>query len=656
MLEALIDDPELLAIVRALGLRSAVTAPLSARGRSFGAISLVTAESGRRYDRSDVAFAEEIGRLAGLAIDNALLFRAERQAADRLSLVTRATALLAESLDYETGLRRLAELVTEDLADFCLIDVVTDDGSIRRVAAIHRDPAKHHVALALLARPPDPDGTVPAAIAMRTRAVVRDDVTEASMARMAADPAHLEAIRQIGGRNFVALPLIARDRVLGAITLSSTRRSYLGQDVELFSELAGRAALHLDNARLYAAQSNAATQARRLQTIVDATFTDGTVQDLLLELLRRVVEVLGTDYGGLLLMSEDEPVLRMRAAVGLEEEIQRSVAVPVGKGFAGRIAATREPLVVEDIGSFGVVSGYLRERARSIVGVPLLLGEDVVGVMHTSSATRRTFGRDEIALLQLAAERAAVAIRRAELYERQREIASELQQALIPAALPSIPGLDLAADYAAAGRGIEVGGDFYDLFVTGPRTYGLSVGDVCGRGPEAAAVTGLVRSGIRTLGMFEASPARVLRRVNETMLRSAVERFCTAVHATVEVHEAGARLLVARAGHPPARIVRVGGTVEAVLPGGPLLGVFPDAAFEEDEVGLGPGDTLVLHTDGLVERGSGLRDEGALEAELRSCAGSPAGAVVSRLMSAAGTVGDAGAADDVVVLAVRAVP
>jgi serine phosphatase RsbU (regulator of sigma subunit) len=369
-------------------------------------------------------------------------------------------------------------------------------------------------------------------------------------------------------------------------------------------------------------------------------------------LLERVVAEMGTDLGAVLLMDEDEPVLRIRAAIGLEEEVAEAVTVPVGQGFAGRIAASRQPKVVEDVANYDVVSRYLRERVKSAVGVPLMVDDEVIGVMHTSSTTPRTFDDADVALLMLAAERAALAIRRADLYERQERIASMLQEALTPVELPDIPRLEVSVLYRAAGRGIEAGGDFYDLFQRGRGEWSLVVGDVCGRGTRAAAVTGLVRGAVRALATLHGSPARVLEQANEAMVRSEVERFCTAAYATIRPVKRGVRVRLSRAGHPPPMVLRADGTVEEVYPSGTLIGVFANLTFEEVSMVLGPGDAILLYTDGLVERSQTLDAPGALARELGRAAGRSAAGVVRHLADASGVAaGDEH--DDVVILVAR---
>jgi len=428
------------------------------------------------------------------------------------------------------------------------------------------------------------------------------------------------------------------------------RRRYGAEELELAKEIAGRAALHIDNTRLYAAQAKAAAQAARLQGLVDATFSASNLDDMLDELLRRVTEELGTQFAVFLLMDESGSALSVRGSRGLEEEATAGVRVPVGHGFAGRVASTRKPLIVEDVRSIVVVSPYLGERARSIVGVPLVLENEVIGVLHTGSLNPRTFSSEDVTLLQLAADRAAVAIRRAELYEREHQIASLLQQSLRPEALPSIPGLELSALFHAAGRGVEVGGDFYDVFRIEDSTWGLVVGDVCGRGPEAAAVTGLAKNAIRALALRQPDPGSVLEALNDTMIRSEADRFCTATYARVRLSPGTAKVSVARAGMPPLMVRRAGGSVEEVNPAGPLLGVFQRAEFAVDSFILRPHDGFLIFTDGLVEGDTPFSSEKDVARLLESSAGHGAHEIIESLESAFGRLGRQ-SMDDVVALA-----
>ena len=195
-----------------------------------------------------------------------------------------------------------------------------------------------------------------------------------------------------------------------------------------------------------------------------------------------------------------------------------------------------------------------------------------------------------------------VALDNAALFEERSQAATALQHTLLPPLLPQPPGLDLAARYRPARSTSLVGGDFYDVFETGPGAWGLLLGDVSGAGPEAAAITGVARYAARALISPELSPAALLGQLNETLLRVAFqERFCTILYGEMRPVGENVAITLASGGHPPPVILRDDETVERLQMPGTLLGMFPAVAIEEREVLLRPGDALVSYTDGVTE-------------------------------------------------------
>jgi sigma-B regulation protein RsbU (phosphoserine phosphatase) len=190
------------------------------------------------------------------------------------------------------------------------------------------------------------------------------------------------------------------------------------------------------------------------------------------------------------------------------------------------------------------------------------------------------------------------------LYEEQSEIARVLQQSLMPEDLPEIAGCEIKASYRAAGRANEIGGDFYDLFRTGDG-HMLVIGDVCGKGPRAAALTSLCRYTLRAAALHaEASqPAALLGVLNRAILeqRSGMVEFASAICALLRPTDAGVTAVLASAGHPPALVRRAGGSVEICSAPGPIVGVFENAEFADATLALAPGDLMILHTDGLTD-------------------------------------------------------
>jgi sigma-B regulation protein RsbU (phosphoserine phosphatase) len=206
------------------------------------------------------------------------------------------------------------------------------------------------------------------------------------------------------------------------------------------------------------------------------------------------------------------------------------------------------------------------------------------------------------------------------------KLAHTLQQSLLPPGLPAIHGVELAAHYEAARDGSEVGGDFYDVFESARRDWSIVIGDVCGKGPEAAALTALVRYTIRAAAIQTRRPRLVLNLVNEAVLRQHPERFCTVAYVRLRPEGEGVRLTISCAGHPSPLALRADGSVENVDCRGRVLGPFAELHAVDRVLRLAPGDTLLLYTDGVTEaRGpAGFFGEERLRETLQSCAGSNA--------------------------------
>jgi PAS domain S-box-containing protein len=245
-----------------------------------------------------------------------------------------------------------------------------------------------------------------------------------------------------------------------------------------------------------------------------------------------------------------------------------------------------------------------RFRYRSAIVAPLrargrTLG--VLSVLHLRDAD--AYDEEDLQLLVQLASRAAVAFDNARLYSDRSRIAATLQQSLLPPSLPEIPGFDLAAHFRPAGEGLEVGGDFYDVRPIGDRQWVLVMGDVCGKGAPAAALTALARYTVRALAREGYGAAETLTRLNSSLIEAVEQgdRYLTAIVALLELRESARILRVASAGHPSPLLVGPRGCAELPLHTGPLAGVYPDAEYEEQQFVLKEGETVVFYTDGVTD-------------------------------------------------------
>ncbi len=309
------------------------------------------------------------------------------------------------------------------------------------------------------------------------------------------------------------------------------------------------------------------------------------------------------------------------------------------------------------------------ELPASVAVVPLSVERRVLGALVLTFDDGRSFSDEEGRHLVALGEQCAQALDRAQLYDRERSardqsdrdrqraetLARALQTSLLPPTLPVIPGVEMEARYRAALDGIEVGGDFYDVFDTGG-DWVVVLGDVCGKGAEAAAVTALVRYTVRSVAMDLRQPSGVLRRLNEVLLQeSSTERFCTVVYMRLVPTAGGIRLVIARGGHPPPIIVRADGSVERIGAPGTVLGIVPDVRLWEETAVLRPGDAIVLYTDGVTEAGRGARElgEDGLAELLSSCSQLPPSELAERVEAAAIAAGGSRSHDDLAIVVMR---
>jgi PAS domain S-box-containing protein len=317
----------------------------------------------------------------------------------------------------------------------------------------------------------------------------------------------------------------------------------------------------------------------------------------------------------------------------------------------------------------------LRELGlKSYIIVPLVArGRTLGAITLVSAESGQRYGPAELELAEELARRAALAVDNARLYRGRSEIARTLQEGLLPSSLPEVPGVEVGLRYLSMGE-VDVGGDFYDLFdvrmvdqngVSEPcSSWGVVIGDVSGKGAEAAAVLALARYTIRAMATCETHPSAILARLNETMLRQRRERgdhkFCTATYVKLEISEGvkerGAKVTVCRGGHSAPVLLKADGSILEIGPPGRVIGVFEEANLAEQEARLAPGDALVLYTDGVLEgraRNGTFFGEERLMALLRSSVALDASTIAGRIESAVVNFQEEVLRDDIAVLVLR---
>jgi PAS domain S-box-containing protein len=478
---------------------------------------------------------------------------------------------------------------------------------------------------------------------------------------------------------WVSLPLLRDGIAVGVIAFGwAWPRDFAADDLEVLTAIAVLCGAALDRARLYEVQREAEQARDRLVFLAEATALLAALPDfpgLFARLARHAVPVLADtcvlhvlDGRGARQVAAASQDLRLQQLLDDRDGTVVSAADVLGRAVRTGRPAAREMTTADAVALLGPAAAELLGGGAEVMVLPLAARARVLGVLCLVRPVSDPRSTPEIERLALDfAGRAALAVDNAQLFAQRSYVAAKLQESLLPAQLPELPGLELAAKYVAAEQLAEVGGDFYDVFPVDEDAgqWAVVIGDVAGRGVDAAGVTGLARHTLRAVA-GDLAPAAALRRLNE-VLRAAAEtdRFATVALLRLDLPadegspdgtpSSDVTGSFSSAGHCLPLLLREGGELEVLEAPGTLLGVLDTVRLSETRVRLAPGDLLLLYTDGVVEaRGlDGLFGEERLAELVADCAGWPADAVVERIVDAVARYRTSAAADDMAVLALR---
>jgi PAS domain S-box-containing protein len=436
-----------------------------------------------------------------------------------------------------------------------------------------------------------------------------------------------------------------------AVPLESDQGRHL---VVLVRDVTARRRADAERARLLTRAALTAQAAEALAAARDErAMLDALAGLCVRELARTCVAVLGDKPGAVRRTAvaardpeRERALLELQLRYPLDEQPHRAIEEVLRSGRAR---------VMTDLGDEHLRSVAVDERHLELmrsafapdvgVIVPLRGRGGISGALAVGVAP----GDEELAVgaLEDVGRLGALALEAARLADERATMARTLQRSLLPPTLPDIPGVEIAARHRGSGGGAEVSADFYDAFAAGDGEWAVAIGDVCGRGAEAAAVTTLARCTLRAAVLQDRRPDAVLRSLNDAVLgRGADFRFCTTLHLSVRPRERGADVRLSSGGHPLPLLVRAGGEVEPAGSAGTLLGVVPDPELTSADVRLEPGDALVLVTDGAAP--------GDLAGFLRGCAGRSAEAIAAAVEERAVAAGGGRLRDDAAVVVLRA--
>jgi phosphoserine phosphatase RsbU/P len=386
---------------------------------------------------------------------------------------------------------------------------------------------------------------------------------------------------------------------------------------------------------------------RRIQTVTESSLAHLEIDELLDTLLERVREILDVDTAAILLIDRASQEMVATAAKGIEEEVRGGVRIPIGQGFAGRVAAERKGVILESVDHTNVRNPILLDVGiRSLLGVPLIADGGTIGVLHVGTLGSRSFSDQDAELLQLVADRAALAIN-AGLLKQERTVATALQRSLLPR-LPVISGLEIAARYVP-GQTRVVGGDWYDAFALPSGHVGAAIGDVVGHGLRSATVMGRIRNALRAYALESTDPATVLTRLDEMVSHFEPDEMATVLYTVFDPRRRC--ITLSSAGHPPPMMTPPVGEATVIdAPADPPIGSGAAAHRHATEVDMSEGATVYFFTDGVIERRGEHLDVGLERLRTTLIPGSPhrgCTRIMSRLL------GEASPDDDVAVLALH---
>ena len=732
-------DPEHVQTLAGLGLRSGMIVPLTARGRTLGAITLMAGGSGRRYGQADLAFARDLARRCALAIDNGQLLAGARAARARLAESFALIDGLFESAPvglahYDRELRyvrvnsRLAQIngvpadrhpgrrsgdilpqLGEQIEDSLRMvletgEPVTVEDMSGEIGGLRRD---FHVAYYPVRREDEILGVGTVVFDITDRRTMERALrsqtdryetlmlalSEVGEGMVVLQGDHLvyanAAFEQLSGYGLDELRALASvwelvpawhradvrrrarlraeeglvdphyellmehrsgrlvDLEAAAVPLWIDDREQL---VVVVRDITARKRAEAEREHAHAlerqAREAAETAERRMALLASASelFDETLDEDETLERIARLIVAEVADTCVVMLAAGEDGEARQAIAVAREPRREALMAAlaprwPATLGAEETVSRVAHAGQAELLRHFGRTLESLAEDPAHLEQVRGL-GIAAAAIVPLR-ARGRTFGalrcgfehapapdheREVLSLLEDLARRAALAMDNARLYAERTHVARTLQRSLLPPELPAIPGVAIAARYRPAGEGTEVGGDFYDCFAISEDEYALLIGDVCGKGAEAAAVTALARYTMRAAVLHSGSPVDVLSELNAVLLREDLDhRFCTVLYAALAPDPGGAGWLarLASGGHPLPLLLRADGRVEPAGRAGMLLGIVPDLVLEERTVALCAGDSLVLYTDGVTEASpvDGAFGPEALTALLASLAG-----------------------------------
>jgi len=638
---------------RAAGILGLGAVPLVSDRRLVGV--LVVGYGSQDAPGDDVrVLVETVAGRAAQALERAWLMEREqaaRVAAETASRRTRRLQSITQALAAAVTRREVAEIVARETVAAVSGDVAVVfafDEAREAPEILASVGADHDDVLELTA--PVTDAALSGALVMAAGAEPTKDLS-ANAVR--------EAAERIGLEGALCIPVGEGSRVLGAVFIGFRERADLGiDDTALVQTLARIGAQAFERSRLFDDEQRLRRRTDRVQLTTAALSGALTQRDVAEVVVDALVQGAGADAAAFSIVLDDRSVQKKLAWRGYEAEAQENwLEIPLDAATPGnRALATRSLVFYERLEDLArdfpqaahrmVITGH-----ESFAFLPLVSGGRTNGLVVTSFSEAVVLDDEDTAFMETLASQAAQALDRARSFESERTIAETLQRSVLPASLPKIPNVQLAARYLPGTDEVDVGGDWFDAIVLPTGRLGLAVGDVVGKGVQSAATMAQLRNALRAFAFDQMKPSSTISRLNRLTEEISESAFATVLYAILDPETGVCRFT--SAGHPPPLVILPDGQASYIEGGRGLpLGTGTDVRYRQHTLTLPVGSTVVLYTDGLVERRTESIDEGLerLRLAVEAAPGNPERLVDHVLDSVIGT---AGRGDDIAVLAVR---
>jgi serine phosphatase RsbU (regulator of sigma subunit) len=582
---------------REFSLTHGLYVPLVQRDRVVGMLVLDDPGERRLFTQREVDIVEGIAAQAAVAIENTRLLSAERDQALTAGTIADLSATLASASDLDAALPDALKSAGERLGAVGVALVLQDgDELVMRHAWGKHEP--------LIGRRYTPEQ-----LPSHVRVLLSAEPAFVNDVDDGVTPVNVSMAREVGYRSFAIYPLVFRGSAAGTLSFAFEHPGALtvGMRDNFMSRVAFVVSATLQNAWLYDVAQDEIARTRLLQDVAEAgtsALGPAAVAEGMLEAVRRH---LGLQAGDVRLLSPDREIIMLLASVGWSEETReriRQVPVTAIGWMATQVVREGRPFTHEDEEEpTPERADLLRESGvldSSYIALPLRYRDEVLGLMSLTFQGRRPFTQQERELFEAVARIFAQSMANARLYQAEHEIAETLQESLLT--LPKeVKGLEIAHSYHSATETARVGGDFYDVFELSHGAVGIVVGDISGKGLDAAVLTAFVKNAIRAQATEAGKlPADVIRLANEVFLReSAPEVFATVFFS--ELDRTDGRLVYTNAGHTSGVVLRASGEQRLLTATGPLFGAFENVSFANSGAFIDEGEVLFLYTDGLIE-------------------------------------------------------